>query len=107
MLVNSALRPCPRHWWASLPDYQPALVPETARLPMYSTWYSFHQQVMAAQIEEQCRLAKALGCEAVIVDDGWHTAGVARNYASTGDWEVAAEKIPDMKAHVARVHELD
>jgi alpha-galactosidase len=95
-----------QHWWASQPGYKPALVSETARLPMYSTWYSFHQQVVAAQVEEQCRLAKELGCEAVIVDDGWQTSGIARNYASTGDWEVAAEKIPDMKAHVARVHEL-
>jgi len=95
-----------QHWWASQPGYQPARVPETARLPMYSTWYSFHQQVVAAQVEEQCRLAKALGCEAIIVDDGWQTSGVARDYAYTGDWEVAAEKIPDMKAHVGRVHAL-
>ena len=95
-----------QQWWASQPGYQPALVPETARLPMYSTWYSFHQLVAAAQVEEQCRLAKELGCEAIIVDDGWQTSGVARDYAYTGDWEVAAEKIPDMKTHVARVHEL-
>jgi alpha-galactosidase len=95
-----------QQWWASQPGYQPALVPQTARLPMYSTWYSFHQQLVAAQVEEQCRLAKAFGCEAVIVDDGWQTSGVARDYAYTGDWEVAAEKIPDMKTHVAHVHEL-
>jgi alpha-galactosidase len=95
-----------QHWWTSQPGYESALVPETARLPMYSTWYSFHQQVMAAQVEEQCRLAKELGCEAIIVDDGWQTSEVARDYAYTGDWEVAAEKIPDMKTHVARVHEL-
>jgi alpha-galactosidase len=40
------------------------------------------------------------------VDDGWQTSGVARDYAYTRDWEVAAEKIPDMKAHVGRVHAL-
>src|SRR5918993_359305 len=28
-------------WWAHLPGYEPAGVPETARLPMYSTWYGF------------------------------------------------------------------
>ena len=95
-----------QQWWAAQPGYQPARVPETARLPMYSTWYSFHQGLVASQIEEQCGLAKALGCEAVIVDDGWQTTSNERGYAYTGDWEVASEKIPDMRAHVAKVHQL-
>ncbi|GHO51004.1 glycoside hydrolase family 36 protein [Ktedonospora formicarum] len=95
-----------QRWWASLPSYQPASVPDVARAPFYSTWYSFHQQVSASTMEEQCRLAKGLGCEAIIVDDGWQTTDNARGYAYAGDWEVATSKIPDMKAHVARVHEL-
>ncbi|GLV54783.1 hypothetical protein KDH_16300 [Dictyobacter sp. S3.2.2.5] len=95
-----------QRWWAEQPGYEPAPVPEPARLPMYSTWYSFHQQLEPAAIEAQCRIAKELGCEAVIVDDGWQTINNERGYAYCGDWEVATEKIPDMKAHVARVHEL-
>jgi len=93
-------------WWAGLPGYEPAGVPETARLPMYSTWYSFHQDLDPGRVEEQCRLAKELGCEAVIVDDGWQTTSNERGYAYTGDWEPAPEKIPDMRAHVDRVHVL-
>jgi hypothetical protein len=27
-------------WWAGMPGYEPTGVPETARLPMYSTWYT-------------------------------------------------------------------
>src|SRR3989442_345027 len=91
-----------QHWWANQPGYRPAPVPEAARLPMYSTWYSFHQQLVAGEVEEQCRIAREVGCEAVIVDDGWQTTDTARGYAYTGDWEVAEAKIPDMKAHVAR-----
>jgi alpha-galactosidase len=94
------------HWWAGLPGYEPAGVPETARLPMYSTWYSFHQDLDPGRVEEQCRLAKELGCEAVIVDDGWQTTSNERGYAYTGDWEPAPEKVPDMRAHVDRVHAL-
>jgi alpha-galactosidase len=94
------------HWWASLPGYEPAGVPETARLPMYSTWYSFHQDLDPGRVEEQCRLAKELGCEAVIVDDGWQTTSNERGYAYTGDWESTPEKVPDMRAHVERVHDL-
>lgn len=93
-------------WWVRQSGYEPAFVPEIARLPMYSTWYSLHQHVEAAQVEEQCRLAKALGCEAVIVDDGWQTSDNARGYAYTGDWAVTHDKIPDMRAHVARIHAL-
>jgi alpha-galactosidase len=93
-------------WWETFEVYKPAKVPECAKLPMYSTWYSFHQQVVPEEVEEQCRIAKELGCEAVIVDDGWQTADNNRGYAFCGDWEVSPQRIPDMKAHVARVHEL-
>jgi alpha-galactosidase len=93
-------------WWAHRPGYEPAGVPETARLPMYSTWYSFHQDLDPGRVEEQCRLAKELGCEAVIVDDGWQTTSNERGYAYTGDWEPAPEKVPDMRAYVDRVHAL-
>ncbi len=91
-------------WWASLPGYAPAAVPDVGRLPMYSTWYSFHQSITAAGVEEQCRLAKAMGCEAVIVDDGWQTLDSQRGYAFCGDWQ--PDRLPDMAAHVARVHDL-
>lgn len=93
-------------WWAAMPGYEPAPVPERARLPMYSTWYGFHQDLDPGRVEEQCRLAKDLGCEAVIVDDGWQTTSNERGYAYTGDWEPAPEKVPDMRAHVERVHAL-
>ncbi|UKS27151.1 alpha-galactosidase [Paenibacillus sp. HWE-109] len=93
-------------WWATLPGYTPAVVPESAKLPMYSTWYSFHQQFTSEGIEQECRLAKQIGCEAVIVDDGWQTSDHTRGYAFCGDWEVCAEKIPDMRSHVASVHRM-
>jgi alpha-galactosidase len=71
---------------------------------MLSTWYSFHQALIPSEVEAECRLAKALGCEAVIVDDGWQTADNSRGYAYCGDWDVEPQKIPDMRAHVSAVH---
>lgn len=91
-------------WWESLPGHQPAAVPETARQPMYSTWYSFHQNISAQDVEEQCKLAHELGFEAVIVDDGWQTLDNKRGYAYTGDWE--PDRIPDMKALTDKVHQM-
>lgn len=95
-----------QQWWAALPGYEPSHVPEAAKLPVYSTWYSFHQQLNPEEIERQCRLAQELGCGMVIVDDGWQTSDNSRGYAYCGDWSVCEEKIPDMRAHVERVHEL-
>ncbi|BBI31507.1 glycoside hydrolase family 36 protein [Cohnella abietis] len=93
-------------WWSAMPGYEPAIVPESALVPMYSTWYSFHQQLSPQEIENQCKLAYELGCGAVIVDDGWQTSDNNRGYAYCGDWEVSEDKLPAMKEHVARVHEL-
>ncbi|MDX1683392.1 MAG: glycoside hydrolase family 36 protein, partial [Phycisphaeraceae bacterium] len=93
-------------WWAGMDAYTPAPVPETARRPMYSTWYTFHLDITPEQIERQCELAKELGMEAVIVDDGWQTEVKHRGYAYCGDWEVAESKFPDFRAHVDRVHAM-
>lgn len=93
-------------WWAGLKGSEPSPVPDTAREPMYSTWYSFHQQLMPEIVESECKLAAELGCGAVIVDDGWQTSDEARGYAYCGDWEASPDKIADMQAHVAHVHNL-
>ncbi|WP_054955610.1 glycoside hydrolase family 36 protein [Paenibacillus dakarensis] len=92
-------------WWAGLPGYEPSAVPDIARLPMYSTWYSFHQQLEPEAILRQCAISKDMGCEAVIVDDGWQTDNSERGYAYCGDWQVAPSRIPDMKSFVDSVHQ--
>lgn len=93
-------------WWASLPGNNPSIVPEPAREPLYSTWYSLHQQLTAEEVEAECRMAAELGCRTVIVDDGWQTADESRGYAYCGDWVVSPGKIPDMQAHVSIIHGL-
>lgn len=91
-------------WWENMPVYKANLSPEAAKLPMYSTWYSFHQKLDTREVELQCKLAKAMGCESVIVDDGWQTLDSNLGYAYSGDWN--PERIPQMKNHVERVHGL-
>jgi alpha-galactosidase len=89
-------------WWAGLPGYQPTEVPEPARQPVYSTWYNFHQGVDAAVLLDEVAVARQLGFESIIVDDGWQTLDSARGYAFTGDWR--PERIPEMKAFVDGCH---
>ena len=95
-----------RAWWEDVNGIVPMPVPEQARLPMYSSWYAYHYAILDSVIEEACRQAKALGLEGIIVDDGWQIEQAAQGYAYCGDWEIMRSKFPDMKAHVARVHEM-
>lgn len=92
-------------WWERECGYAPAYVPEHARLPMNSLWYSYHQQLDVEDIIRECKLSKAIGMDTVIVDDGWQTDDNNRGYRFCGDWEVAPSKIPDMRQFVDRVHE--
>ena len=91
-------------WWAARPGFEPAPVPERARLPMYSTWYSYHQSVSAEALLGEIRIGKELGFDAIIIDDGWQTLDSQRGYAYTGDWK--PERMPEMKAFVDAAHQL-
>ena len=91
-------------WWARQPGYEPARVPEPARQPVYSSWYSYHQSVDSAALLKEVAIAKRMGFDSIIVDDGWQTLDSARGYAYTGDWQ--PERMPDMKGFVSACHEL-
>ena len=93
-------------WFAAMEKYQPAAVPETAFDAIYSTWYSYHQNLFDHELEAECALAAQAGLNGVIVDDGWQTDDNNRGYAFCGDWEVTQKRFPDMKAHVAKIHAL-
>ena len=94
-----------REWWSDL-GYKVCHTPEYAKLPMYSTWYSYHQEIDVDAIVKECETAKALGMDTVIVDDGWQTEDNSRGYAYCGDWKISKKKIPDMKDFVDRIHAL-
>ena len=94
-----------RAWWKEI-GYVSAALPDTATLPMYSTWYSMHQDFTADKIKEQCALAKELGMNTVIIDDGWQTDDNNRGYAYCGDWEICTSKLPDFKSLVNELHSI-
>ena len=79
-------------------------LPNEATLPMYSTWYSFHQDLEHRTLVEELKLAKEYGMETVIVDDGWQTEDGRRGYAYCGDWE--SIKIKNMKKLVKDIHAI-
>lgn len=95
-----------REWWNEY-GYRNAKVPEAARVPVYSTWYSFHQHFDADSIVKECEASKEYGCETVILDDGWQTEDYSSGYAFCGDWEPCESKVGDIKELVERIHDID
>ena len=93
-------------WIARTADLRPCGVPDAAFDPLYSSWYSFHQDVFAKDIEDECALAAKMGMKVLIVDDGWQTDDTNRGYAFCGDWQVSPRRFPDMAAHVRRVQDM-
>ena len=93
-------------WWKDGCGIVPAIVPEAAKMPFYSTWYSYHQNMEEKQLERECELAAQMGFKGIIVDDGWQTDDNHRGYAFCGDWKPSETKFPHMRGHVAYVHFL-
>ncbi len=94
-------------WWETDCGYESAYVPDSAKLPMDSLWYSFHQKLYTDDIIKQCKLSKKIGLDTVIIDDGWQTDDNNRGYAYCGDWRLCENKIPDMRYLVDSLHEID
>ena len=93
-------------WVERTAGLKPVESPPSALEPLYSSWYSFHQDVFDRDLEAECAEAAKLGMKVLIVDDGWQTDDTNRGYAFTGDWSISARRFPDMPAHVRRIHAL-
>lgn len=93
-------------WIERMAKISPAHSPQAAFEPLYSSWYSFHQNVFDKEIEAECAEAAKLGMKVLIVDDGWQTDDTNRGYAFCGDWEISRRRFPKMAEHVRRVHDL-
>ncbi len=80
-------------------------VPSLAKVPLYSTWYSFHQDLDEDDLINECRVAKDLGYDLIIIDDGWQTMDNGRGYDYTGDWN--PDRFKDPSGFVKQVQGLD
>ncbi len=91
-------------WWENECGYKASYVPECAKEPMDSLWYSFHQQLSFDEILKECKASAKIGLKTVIIDDGWQTDDNNRGYAYCGDWLVAKSKMKDMAELVSQIH---
>ena len=91
-------------WWETFENLKPHPVPDVASVPLYSTWYQFHQDLDEELLLAECKIAKDVGYELIILDDGWQTMDNNRGYDYTGDWE--SVRFSDLKGFVEKVHGL-
>ena len=80
-------------WFAAMPAYKPSPAPAAAFEPIYSSWYSYHQEVFDKELEAECALAKEFGMKGIIVDDGWQYC--------YGEWD-ANSWFPSGMEHLAK-----
>lgn len=93
-------------WYNAFPEYRCTPVPEGAYEPLYSTWYSYHQDVHDHVILQECREAVKYGMKTVIVDDGWAYDNPKDSYRASGDWTPSASRFPELRELVRQVREL-
>lgn len=94
-----------REWFESL-GYKNPHIPEDAKYPMYSTWYSYGQDITDKDVIKECEEAVKVGMKAVIIDDGWQTDDTSTIYGYCGDWKPILHKFGDMKGLVDKIHAL-
>lgn len=92
-------------WWEKDHNHIPLATPPIALEPLYSSWYQFHQNLDERELIEECKTAKSIGFDALIIDDGWQTNDNNRGYDYTGDWE--NERFEDLKGLVDELHAID
>ena len=91
-------------WIEKTAGLKPCRVPEAAFDPLYSSWYAYWQDVHDKDIEQEARMAAALGMKTMILDDGWQKEASKSYYSATGDWMPVKSRFPDFRGHVDKVH---
>lgn len=94
-----------RAWFNDL-GYKSSYTPDLAKMPMYSTWYSYWQHVSAKPLYTECKQALKAGMKTIIIDDGWQTVNAGKMYGFCGDWKPAYSKFGNMRSVVDKIHKI-
>ncbi|CAI9410949.1 glycoside hydrolase family 36 protein [Aestuariimicrobium sp. T2.26MG-19.2B] len=82
-------------------------LPRAATEPVFSTWYTYTQDVNHDNVVAEGRMAAELGCRSLFVDDGWQVGGHGRGYGRCGEWIPDTDKFPDLRATVDELRGLE
>ena len=71
-------------WWEKECGFEPAFVCGRRKEPMYSFWYSYHQEITDEEIEKGMPQSRNWDLHHY-KDDGWQTDDINRGYGYCGD----------------------
>lgn len=93
-------------WWEQFyPTHRNCA--ESGELPIYSTWYNYHQNPTQESLEKELSEAAECGFGSLIIDDGWSYDGTGfGDYRDCGNWKVATSKFFDFGGFINQMHEL-
>jgi alpha-galactosidase len=91
-------------WLSSHCAGEPLVPPPSARVPVYSTWYTFTQDINDHLVRSEAAEAARLGCGSLFIDDGWQLHGHGRGYQGCGDWLPDEAKFADLSGTIASIH---
>ena len=91
-------------WWNEMEELKAPPAPASAFDAVYSSWYSYHQNLDHQQLLKECRASYEMGYRTIILDDGWQTKDNNRGYDFTGDWK--AERLTALGELVEEIHEM-
>lgn len=69
------------------------MVPERTKRVLLNSWEAMYYDVSLQKIEEQAKMARKLGIELLVLDDGWFRKGNS-SHNSMGDWICNTRKLP-------------
>ncbi|HEY5784151.1 MAG TPA: glycoside hydrolase family 36 protein [Microlunatus sp.] len=92
-------------WMSGHVDEAPLPVPAAAREPVYSSWYTFAQDIDTDLITSESEIAAELGCGSIFIDDGWQRHGHGRGYQGCGDWLPDEAKFRDLATTVHQIRD--
>lgn len=92
-------------WWRKFYKTDRART-TSSELPLYSTWYNYHQNPTQESLEKEIKEMAACGFKSVIIDDGWSYDGTGfGDYRDCGNWKVAKSKFADFGSFVNKLHQ--
>lgn len=91
------------NWWKTMHQITPMDAPDEAVVPYYSTWYTFNRELFNHEVEVQAKMASELGCQAIILDDGWQQEKDTLGADFYGDWQPAHNRFPEFEKHIKKV----
>lgn len=95
-------------WMSSFPENRLEAPPDTAFESLWNSWYAYRAGITAKVMEAEGKAAAALGIKTIMYDMGWDRddATSSISFRPCGDWNPSTKGFPDMKSHIAKMHDL-